>query len=288
MSLANTDRVAYGDAILDRLSDPAPPPVLKADHIQFKKRHASFLALNGAVDPCRRAFEKANALLATADARRDKTILELANKMPAAGLGSRQSPFGGFSKYAPTKIVDLPYAAEIAEVRKLVAAIRDAAPPADIQKLLARTADENEAVAAALKALTKPASALNQARAHRDAGIPDWDKALRHLKDAAKVAFRDDPGRYDTVFRRPRSRPDQHSPQAPPNEAISSRHPSSGRRPREPARPEEGKAPLPPQVTPVPAAVTPGRKQHGRYGWPDSRGAVPGGGRPLQGRRSLW
>ncbi len=33
--------------------------------------------------------------------------------------------------------------------------------------------------------------------------IPDWEKALRHLKDAAKVALRDTAGRFDTVFAPP-------------------------------------------------------------------------------------
>ena len=85
----------------------------------------------------------------------------------------------------------------------LVEAILAAALPAEIVKMCTRLTADNQAVDGALKALTKPADALSQARTARDALILDWEKALRHLKDTAKVALRDTAGRFDTVFAPP-------------------------------------------------------------------------------------
>lgn len=166
--------------------------------------------------------------LGTLDARRDKTVLALADKLPGAGLGTRTSPFASFSQHAPTKLVGLPYAAQTNEVRSLLSAIEDAKPTPEIAKLSARCAEENEAVAVALESLTTPVAALNEARTTRDLAIPDWEKALRHLKESAKIAFRDTPGRFDTVFAEPeavqtnlRSRPRKKPVTPPPADATS-------------------------------------------------------------------
>jgi hypothetical protein len=52
----------------------------------------------------------------------------------------------------------------------------------------------------ALRGLTRPLAALNEARAKRDALVPDWERLLRRLKDASRVAFRDDPGHFEALF----------------------------------------------------------------------------------------
>ena len=201
MALSHPDRVAFGDAILERLGSPSA--ALKGDHAAFKKQHATFSAANNAVAKAESTFDKALVLVGSLDAKRDGTVLGLADKMPAAGLGKRGNPFGGFSKYAPVALTKLPYATETVEVTSLVEAILAAAPPAEIVKVCTRLTADNQAVDTALKALTKPADALSQARSARDALILDWEKALRHLKDTAKVALRDTAGRFDTVFAPP-------------------------------------------------------------------------------------
>lgn len=228
MARANPNRVAYGNVVLQRLSSTGVPPALKADHKTFKARHATFATANDAVTAAEKVYEKVADSLGTLDARRDKSVLELADKLPGAGLGTRTSPFASFSQHAPTKLIGLPYAAQTNEVRSLLSAIDDAKPSAEVAKLCARCAQENEAVAAALESLTTPVAALNEARTKRDIAIPDWEKALRHLKESAKIAFRDTPGRFDTVFAEPeavqtnlRSRPRKKPVTPPPTDATS-------------------------------------------------------------------
>jgi hypothetical protein len=240
MALSHTDRVASGDAILERLGSPSAS--LKGDHTAFKKQHATFSAANNAVAKGEAAFDKALALVGKLDAKRDGTVLRIADEMPAAGLGKRGNPFDGFSKYAPVALTKLPYATETLEVTNLVEAILAAAPPSDIVKLCTRLTGENQAADTALKALTKPADALNQARAARDALIPDWEKTLRHLKDTAKVALRDTAGRFDTVFAPPvavqtNTRPKRRTKKADPklgdpNAAPAAAPPKAKRRAR--------------------------------------------------------
>jgi hypothetical protein len=200
---ANPGRVAYGNAVLDRFVKVGVPAVLKEDHKAFQARHTVFVAAQDAVGRAESAHDVAAEKVAGLDAKRDTTIGAIADKLPAAGLGQRRSPFASFSKYAPSKLTTLPYAAETVEVRALLASLLRAKPPADIGKLCARCAAENTAVDTALKALTGPLTVLNEARAKRDAAVPDWEKLLRHLKDASKVAFREVPGRFDALFAEP-------------------------------------------------------------------------------------
>ena len=59
-----------------------------------------------------------------------------------------------------------------------------------------------------------------QTRARRDAEIPGWEKQLRRLKDAAKVAYRDDVGRAAALFAEPtavltHTRPKHHKITSP-------------------------------------------------------------------------
>jgi hypothetical protein len=214
---ANPSRVAYGNAVLDRLAEVGVPPVLKEDHKVFKAQHTAFLTAHTAVAKAESTYDTAAAKVASLDAKRDKTILAIADKLPAAGLGERQSPFAAFSKYSPSRLTSLPYAAETNEVRALLSALAKAKPPAEIAKLCTQCAADNTAVDTALKALSAPLTILNEARAKRDAAIPDWEKHLRRLKDASKVAFREIAGRFDSVFAEPEAvqtniRPKRRSP----------------------------------------------------------------------------
>jgi hypothetical protein len=69
--------------------------------------------------------------------------------------------------------------------------------------LCAQGTKQNEAVHAALAGLTVPLAALNEARTKRDTAIPDWEKHFRRLKDAARVAYRDEAGRFEALFAEP-------------------------------------------------------------------------------------
>jgi len=203
MARALSIRVTYGDAILSRFAHVTIPASLKSDLGTFKAQHAAFVKAAGAVDKAEDAYDAAAKKIAKLDAGRDQTVLAIADKLPGAGLGRRTSPFERFSKYAPTKLVGLSYAAETEELRSLVSAIAAVSPPAEIAKLCDKASHENDQVDHALKHLEAPLAALNEARSKRDAAIPDWEKHLRRLKDAAKVAFRDEPGRLKALFAEP-------------------------------------------------------------------------------------
>jgi hypothetical protein len=97
----------------------------------------------------------------------------------------------------------LPYTAETTEIRTLLSGIQAEDPPKDIGALCAEALKQNEAVNAALAGLTAPLATLNEARTKRDTAIPDWEKHFRRLEDAAKVAYRDEAGRFDALFAEP-------------------------------------------------------------------------------------
>ncbi len=202
MALSIDDRAAYGDAVLERLSGSVDA-AMKADHAAFKKQHLSFKASGQAVAAAEKVYLKALADVGALDKTRDKTVFEIADEMPSAKLGTRASPFGDFCPYSPSRLVSLSYAAETREVAALVSKLVAANPPPAIGKLCARLTNENTAVDEALKALSKPGSALNEARSARDATLADWDKTFRHLKETAKPALRDSPGRFEAVFASP-------------------------------------------------------------------------------------
>jgi hypothetical protein len=203
MSRTLRNRVTYGDAILSRFTGVGVPGSLKNDHAAFKAQHALFVKASTAVTKAELAYDTTAKKVAKLDGGRDETVLAIADKIPAAKLGRRESPFADFSKYAPTKLVNLSYAAETIELRSLFAALLDKKPPRDIADLCHKGIKQNEAVDEALKELDAPLAALNEARAKRDAAIPDWEKHLRHLQDATKVAFRDESGRFDAIFSEP-------------------------------------------------------------------------------------
>ncbi len=197
------NRTTYGDAIVARFTDLALPKELKPDFAAFKAQHGAFLKHGGLVNKAELAYDAVATKVAKLDAGRDKTILTLADKLPAAGLGARTNPFARFSKYAPTKLVTLPYVAETAEIRSLLSGLQGESLPKDIAALCAEGAKQNDAVESALAGLSSPLATLNEARSKRDASIPDWEKHYRRLKDASKVAYRDEAGRFEALFAQP-------------------------------------------------------------------------------------
>ena len=197
------NRARYGDALVSRFTDLGIAKELKTDFAAFKAQHGAFLKHGGSVQKAERAYDAVAARIAKLDAGRDRTILALADRLPGAGLGARTNPFARFSKYAPSRIVSLPYVAETAEVRSLLSGLQREELPRDIAALCAEGAKQNDAVESALAGLSAPLAALNEARARRDASIPDWEKHHRRLKDASKVVYRDEAGRFEALFAEP-------------------------------------------------------------------------------------
>lgn len=197
------NRATYGDAVVSRFTDLGVSKDLKTDFTAFKAQHALFLKFTVSVGKAEHSYDAVATKVATLDAGRDKTILAIADKLPGAGLGSRTSPFARFSKYAPSKLVSLPYMVETAEIRTLLVGIQGASPPKDIAALCAEGHKQNEAVNLALAGLTVPLASLNEARSKRDAAIPEWEKHFRRLKDAARYVYRDEAGRFDALFAEP-------------------------------------------------------------------------------------
>lgn len=200
MNLANPHRVDYGDAVIERLGNETSTPQLKSDLAAFKKRHAAFVSAHQAALKAEKAYDKALDAVTLADKKRDGTILEIADHLPAVGLGSRKNPFAGLSQRTPNDMVRLPHAAETEAVDELIEALGKAKTSPTIEGLCKRLSSENGAVTAALKALDAPRTALNQARAARDLLVPDWDKSLGHVRDTAKVALRDAAGHWKSAF----------------------------------------------------------------------------------------
>ena len=197
------NRATYGDAVVSRFTDLGISKDLKTDFTAFKTQHAVFLKFTVSVEKAEHSYDAVATRVSTLDAGRDKTILAIADKLPGAGLGSRTSPFARFSKYAPSRLVSLPYMVETAEIRSLLAGIQGEAPPKDIAALCVEGHKQNEAVNQALAGLTVPLASLNEARSKRDTAIPDWEKHHRRLKDAAKYVYRDEAGRFDALFAEP-------------------------------------------------------------------------------------
>lgn len=196
-------RVTYGNAVISRFTELGVPKELKADFAGFKAQHLVLVKTTASVEKAEDGYDGAATKVAKLDVTRDKTILTLADKLPSAGLGDRTSPFARYSKYPPSKIVGLPYAAQTIEVRSLLTEIRKVSPAKEIATLCDEGEKQNEAVDAALGGLTVPLTILNEARTKRDAAIPDWEKQIRRLKDAAKVAYRDEAGRFAALFAEP-------------------------------------------------------------------------------------
>ena len=186
-----SNRATYGNAVVSRFTDIGIASSLKADFAAFKAQHLVFVKATAGVEKAEHGYDDAATKVAKLDVTRDKTILALSDKIPGAGLGDRTSPFARYSKYAPSKLVGLPYAAETIEVRALLTALRKVNPSKEIAALCDEIEKQNEAVDAALGGLTVPLATLNEARTKRDAAIPDWEKQIRRLKDAAKVVYRD-------------------------------------------------------------------------------------------------
>ena len=127
----------------------------------------------------------------------------LADKIVGAGLGTRKNPFESYSKYAPSKLTELPYAEEPKAIRALGVTLTKKKPPADVAKALAKSLKDATALEAALNKLIMPQAGYSKALGNRDALLPAWSKALGKLKKHAAAAWDEDVATYKAIFAPP-------------------------------------------------------------------------------------
>ncbi len=129
---------AQGAIILERLSGMTIPVGLEPHIVSFKRLIAT--TKPPPWSPTRPAKARSRARRAgEADGTFDTGINVLADKLVGAGLGARKNPFEGYSKYAPSRLTDLPYAEEPKAIRALGAALAKKKPPTDVAKALAKS-----------------------------------------------------------------------------------------------------------------------------------------------------
>ncbi|MFS8072050.1 MAG: hypothetical protein ACMG6S_37245 [Byssovorax sp.] len=194
---------AQGAIILERLSGTTVPVGLKAYIVAFKKAHDDYEAAAVVADTTREKRDLALDAVGETDDAFDTGLDVLADKMVGAGLGTRQNPFAAYSRYAPSKLTELPYAEEPKAIRALGVALTRKKPPADVAKALAKSLKDAVGLEVALNKLIKPQAAYSKALGDRDALLPAWAKALGKLKKHAAAAWDEDVATYKAIFAPP-------------------------------------------------------------------------------------
>jgi len=194
---------AQGAIILERLSGTTVPVGLKAYIVAFKKAHDSYEAAAVVADTAREKRDLALDAVGETDDTFDTGINVLADKVVGAGLGARKNPFAAYSRYAPSKLAELPYAEEPKAIRALGIELTRKNPPADVAKALAKSLKDAAGLEVALNKLVKPQAAYSKALGDRDALLPAWAKALGKLKKHAGAAWDEDVATYKAIFAPP-------------------------------------------------------------------------------------
>ena len=198
-----TEYRAHGAIILERLSGTTIPAALKAQVVAFKKTHDGYEAAAVVADTARGKRDVALEVVGQMDDTFDTGINALADKIVGAGLGTRRNPFAAFSKHAPSKLTELPYAEEPKAIRALGIALTKKNPPAEVTKALAKSLKDADGLEVALNKLIKPQAAYSKALGDRDALLPAWTKALGKLKKHASAAWDEDVATYKAIFAPP-------------------------------------------------------------------------------------
>ncbi len=124
----------------------------------------------------------------------------LAHKASGAGLGSRQSPLAGFTRYSVSALSVLAYKKEADEVIALTAKIAKASAPKDVSAAGSACSKNAKTVLDKLRAVVKPQGLYDKALGARDQILFDWTKAYSKLKKFAAAAWYDEPATYQAVF----------------------------------------------------------------------------------------
>ena len=182
--------VAVAVAVADKTRSPVPVLLLP-----ITIRQASSSA-----EEARSSRDSIYETISSADAALDASLLVLADRLVAAGLGARKNPFASFSPHSPARLTDLPYATELKEARALLKRIAAKKPAADVQKQVATCSKAADAVEKALASLSRPQSLYQKALAARDGLVLAWTKALSRLKKHAAATWDDDVATYRATF----------------------------------------------------------------------------------------
>lgn len=195
-----SEQIGLGGVILDRLGKRAIPAALKEYIATFKSEYGGFEKASKVAEAAREKRDEALEEVGAADEILDTDVESLATEMVGAKMGKRTQPFRGFSRYAPGKLVRLPYATEVLD---LVVEVSKKKPAPAVAKALAKCKSSAETVRSALDDLSDPQARYSTAMAARDALLPGCTKALRKLKTQAKAAWDDEPGVYQAIFAPP-------------------------------------------------------------------------------------
>jgi hypothetical protein len=203
MTRSIVDYRALGAAIVERLTSTPLPAALKSPASDFRGQHRALEAASHQAEVARAKRDEAIARLGQADEALDESNRRLADKVVGAELGARTRPFARVGGPTLSDLNAMAYADEVKAVRALVKKIEKVKPPAEVKRALADCARRAEAVAQALRALSKPQLDYERALHARDALLPGWERALRRLKRHAAVAWEDDLGTLAAVFAAP-------------------------------------------------------------------------------------
>lgn len=198
-----TEYRAYGAIILERLSGTTIPVPLKPYIVTFKKAHDGYETAAVVADTARGKRDVALEAVGQMDDTFDTGVNALADKIVGASLGTRKNPFAAYSRHAPGKLTELPYAEEPKAIRALGVELSKKSPPTEVAKALVKSLKDADGLEVALNKLIKPQAAYTKALGDRDALLPAWNKALDKLKKHAGAAWDEDVATYKAVFAPP-------------------------------------------------------------------------------------
>jgi hypothetical protein len=194
---------AQGDVIVERLASRKLPKELSAPAKDFRDAHTAYSAAADAVASEEKKRDTALAAVATADAELDAAVESLADAMVGASLGTRKSPFKGFSTHTPSAMKGLAYADEVKAVGELVGNVRDAKPTAAVTKAADACETWAKTVTDRLKAYSLAQTRYSTALDVREGILTQWSRTLARFKKKANGVWADESHTYDAVFAPP-------------------------------------------------------------------------------------
>lgn len=225
MKLGYLNQQVYGETLLERLAGSPHAGALRKPTAAFKAAHGQFGKALDKVAAAQERRDAAIAAVAKADDRLDPALIALADRLVGVGLGKRQNPFAAYSRYSPSVLTELGYAAEAQEAQALLGKLRKKSLSAEVTAAIRPVAAAAAEVTAALKAVSAPQAEYVAAMQERDELLLALSKTLSRLKRQAAVAYDEDRAGYRALFAppstlqsiktRPRKKPPKPRP-APP------------------------------------------------------------------------
>jgi hypothetical protein len=189
--------------VLNRLDDSYVPPELTRHVRAFRAAQAGLAAATRRAKTARQRRDAALSALARADGALERTLLGLAKRIVAAGLGAKKAPFTGLSPKTPAQIAALDHVHEVAEVERLVGKIRGIRAPRLVKRAIAACA----AAAAALERARTGVLTAQQTYARtldaRDALLDKWTTSLARLQRRAEEVLSENAEMLAHIFAPP-------------------------------------------------------------------------------------